>query len=244
MKKNITIIFSCILLVLLTIFWSVKSYNRQEKNVDQILNVAMNQTLPSELEPYDALTDEQREMRWNDLISAIDLGNIQVVKKLLKNVEFDPADDNSYELLLYAVRAKKNSGLVSELLIDSGLTDVNKILIGGRSLLHFAARKGNYEAAIVLINFGAEIDRFDADSEYGPSFHETPLHVSAQYGTWQVAKILLENGADFSLENIGGLTPLEVALQDADPDHDSSSGKRKVAELIRDYMKKDLKENR
>lgn len=238
MNKKVTIIISCFLLVSLFFLVLFKFYNKKIE-FDRLINKASTQILTEELKPYNTLSDEQKQARWEALITMISLGSVEAVDKLLDNIEFDPANDKSYELLSCAVEAEKNSGVLTELMIKKGLKDVNKVFLGGQSLLHFAAYDGNQEAAEVLIKNGADVNFIEVDSELGPSFKNTPLHISAQYGTWRVAKVLLENGADITLKNSSGFTPLECTWHSGDPDHESASGKRKVAALIREYMKKD-----
>lgn len=236
MNKKLIVLCVIVLTALSVLFYVLSSYKNKTNDFEGLLNEALNKTLSVEMTPYNKLTDEQKEERWGHLISAISSGNLEVANKLMQNVEINPADEKSCKLLLYAVRADKNSGQLTELLINAGFTDVNIIVLAGEPLLHLAAYKGNVEAVEVLIKHGANVNCIDVDSQFGLSSQRTPLHVSAQYGTWEVAQILLENGADINAKNRSGFTPLDVALWKADPDHESVSGKQKVAKLIRHQM--------
>ena len=235
-KKYRLLITISILFIANIIIFYIFSTNSSKSEFNDLLQNAMDESLSEELAPYGTLTEEKKETRWRELNSTLSFGNIELTKKLLANIELDPLSDKDYILLQSAVRADNNSGVMTELIIQAGLSDVNKFGEGGSSLLHWAAYSGNYEAAEVLIKHGANVNSVDIDSKYGKSFSKTPLHTSAQYGTWRVAELLLDNGADYNVKDSSGSTPLDIALSSADPDHESPSGKRKVADLIRQHM--------
>lgn len=67
-------------------------------------------------------------------------------------------------------------------------------------------------------------------------YQQTALHVAARYGHYEVAKILLENGADYNIKDGDGKTSLEKARQSADIDRESPTGKYKIARLIQQYI--------
>jgi ankyrin repeat protein len=56
----------------------------------------------------------------------------------------------------------------------------------------------------VLLEHGADINALRNDDS-------TPLHISAQRGNVEVARMLLEHGASTSVKNKFGKTPLRVA---------------------------------
>jgi uncharacterized protein len=77
---------------------------------------------------------------------------------------------------------------------------------GGMSPLLYAARQGNIEAALALLNGGANIN------EASGSEQTTPLVMAIANGHLDFAKVLLEHGADPNLANEEGLTPLYATI--------------------------------
>lgn len=77
---------------------------------------------------------------------------------------------------------------------------------GGLTALLHAAREGNVEAVLALLEGGAAIDRVGAGD--GTS----PLLIATINGHFDLARILLERGADPTLASDAGATPLFAAL--------------------------------
>ncbi|XP_052071144.1 ankyrin repeat and SOCS box protein 13-like, partial [Mytilus californianus] len=67
--------------------------------------------------------------------------------------------------------------------------------------LHTAAREGNIERVISLIQQDFSVNHSDPDLV-------KPLHEACFHGRFQCVKILLENGAEVNARNIDGATPL------------------------------------
>lgn len=76
---------------------------------------------------------------------------------------------------------------------------------GGMTPLHHAVREGAAEAALALLAGGGDIDRVSAD-------HSTSLLVATINGQWDLAKLLLEHGADPTIASDAGATPLYTTL--------------------------------
>lgn len=74
----------------------------------------------------------------------------------------------------------------------------------GNSLLMLATYHGHEEAARMLIEYGAELER---RNNHG----QTPLGGVAFKGNLQLVKVLLDAGADINSDNGGGKTPLMFA---------------------------------
>jgi len=87
---------------------------------------------------------------------------------------------------------------IFKLLIENGV-NLHHLDKNGKSYLHLAALRGSPDAAQILITNG--LDPNEKDEQYG----ETPLHYAIEY---DVANILLKNGADLSIANNRGETPL------------------------------------
>jgi ankyrin repeat protein len=77
---------------------------------------------------------------------------------------------------------------------------------GGLSPLHHAVRQGHVEATLALLQGGADIDQPIGDNT-------TPLLMASLNGQWDLASILLERGADPTIESSAGATPLYAVLE-------------------------------
>mmetsp|Transcript_19748 Transcript_19748/g.25575 ORF Transcript_19748/g.25575 Transcript_19748/m.25575 type:complete len:314 (-) Transcript_19748:51-992(-) len=75
----------------------------------------------------------------------------------------------------------------------------------GRSALHYAASSGHSELVKTLLTEAhASPDALD-------NFKQSPLHAAAQAGSASAVRTLLDNGADVSLRDNAGRTPLNAA---------------------------------
>ena len=82
-------------------------------------------------------------------------------------------------------------------------------LVGGRgglTALLYTAREGHLEAALALIDAGADIDQVSLGD------HTSPLLIAMINGHFDLAMTLVERGADPSLASDAGATPLYAAL--------------------------------
>ena len=77
--------------------------------------------------------------------------------------------------------------------------------------LHYAAFFDGPEATRLLLERGADANAF-ADNELGVH----PLNSAAAAGRTDVARVLLEHGADPTAETKGGFTPLDAAKANGD----------------------------
>jgi ankyrin repeat protein len=143
-----------------------------------------------------------------------------------------------------AIRNTKNPSLgLQELsrLLDNGINP-NQLAKGGLAPLHVAARMGNMEAAIKLLEHGAYPNI--QQKNYGeatplhllctmrpkPKFIEvlltagadpnkqnvtgdTPLHITCAERYPKLCKILLMAGADETIKNVLGNTPMDLSLK-------------------------------
>lgn len=77
---------------------------------------------------------------------------------------------------------------------------------GGFQPIHFAARQGNIGAVTALLDAGADIDaRTKGDQS-------TPLLIAIINGHFDLAKLLIDRGADVRLAAANGVTPLYATL--------------------------------
>ena len=77
---------------------------------------------------------------------------------------------------------------------------------GGFAALHFAARQGNTDVALALIEAGADLNQVTAGD------HTSPMLIALINGHYDLALELLARGADPNLASDAGTTPLFAAL--------------------------------
>lgn len=144
------------------------------------------------------------------LQSAIGVSNLSLVNFLLKH-EADPnvPVDDGYTCLLTAIDTESVSPAdtdIVESLIAAG-ADIHETGTNGWTPLHMAAARGNVPAAQLLIAAGAHVNR---RTEIDAS--ETPLMEAAYAGQPETVQLLLDNGADASMEDsMNDRTALETA---------------------------------
>merc|ERR1712157_304007 len=73
-----------------------------------------------------------------------------------------------------------------------------------RPVLGQAVRTGQVEMVKVLVNAKVDLNKADCD-QY------TPLHLATMNGKFDCAKVLVEGGADKTIKNNQGKTPLQIA---------------------------------
>jgi len=77
---------------------------------------------------------------------------------------------------------------------------------GGLTALHFAARQGAMRTVQTLVELGANVNAAS------PADRTTPLLIAAINGQFDIAKYLLDHGAQPNLASSAGMTPLFAAL--------------------------------
>jgi ankyrin repeat protein len=77
---------------------------------------------------------------------------------------------------------------------------------GGMAPIHFAARQGQLEAVKALLDAGADIDQQAVGDK------STPMLVATINGHFDLAKFMLDKGADPNTAQHNGVTPLYAAL--------------------------------
>ena len=78
--------------------------------------------------------------------------------------------------------------------------------------LHEAAKTGRINKVRRLLEEGHPTNAVD------PSFGLTPLHFAVRNGHVEVARLLIENGADLTQPSTQGITPLDWTSAYLDPD--------------------------
>jgi uncharacterized protein len=124
----------------------------------------------------------------------------------------------SVALDLFEAAATGNAARIEEILISDPQA-VHTFSPDGWTPLHLAAAFGTPESAAVLLRCGARIDVISQNPQ-----RNQPLHAAlALAGSAEMAKILLENGADPNAVQVGAFTPLFSA---------AAANRRDLAELL------------
>lgn len=105
---------------------------------------------------------------------------------------------------LHYAASENNSEKLKKLLQKGA--DVNAQDKNGFTRLHFAAQEFSVDAVITLLDNKAEVDKVNI---YGNSPLLTAVYNSN--GRGEIIKLLLKNGADPTLENKNGSSPLSLA---------------------------------
>ncbi|PQE14100.1 ankyrin repeat-containing protein [Rutstroemia sp. NJR-2017a BVV2] len=89
---------------------------------------------------------------------------------------------------------------------NSSLTSVNCLDREFFTPLHYAARQGNLDIALFLLDNGAQV-------KFRSTSHETILHCAAQSGCVELVDILLNRGMDIEATTSSGKTALDIAVE-------------------------------
>ncbi|KAK1763331.1 ankyrin repeat-containing domain protein [Phialemonium atrogriseum] len=127
--------------------------------------------------------------------------HVDVVHFLLSQVSKDGSyvDKSSRSLLSWAAEYPSPPERVVEKLVSSH--DVESQDDIGRTALHYAARGGQVDSIITLLDAGAKIDAVDKSG--GP-----PLTLAARQGHTASAKVLVEKGSNVNFQDNDGYTAL------------------------------------
>ena len=137
------------------------------------------------------------------LFDAARRGDAAGVERLVANgVDIDEPGRNAETPLMAAALAGKVA--IAELLIGRG-ADVMARNTGGFTSLHAAAYSGSEAIARLLLEHGAVLE--DKANISG----DTPLLLAAEENHVEVAELLIARGADLSIPDRDGFTPLSQA---------------------------------
>ena len=150
------------------------------------------------------------------LVFAVRSGAPKTVAFLLKQPGIQIDATNAADETALMLAANANDLASANLLIEAGAS-LNR---PNWTPLHYAASKGHTEMMRLLIDNDAYID---SESPNGT----TPLMMAAYYATPKAVKLMLEEGADPTLQNKDGQTALDMAL---------SKDKKLSAQYIRVFL--------
>ncbi|KAM4624549.1 poly [ADP-ribose] polymerase tankyrase-2 [Polymixia lowei] len=155
----------------------------------------------------DADTDIQDLLRGDAaLLDAAKKGCLARVKKLCSPENVNCRDTQGRHSTPLHLAAGYNNLEVAEYLLQHG-AEVNSQDKGGLIPLHNAASYGHVDVAALLIKYDACVNATD-------KWAFTPLHEAAQKGRTQLCALLLAHGADPSLRNQEGQSPLDLVTAD------------------------------
>jgi ankyrin repeat protein len=145
------------------------------------------------------------------LSKAVTFRKVESVRLLLKNGADPDLAGPGHKLPLaspFLTHRDPDSLRILDMLLDAG-ADPNVHGSFGRTPLHTAAEDGRLALARKLIAAGADVEARDELGE------RTPLHLAVANGSPQVAAELLAAGADVNSQDANGMTPLKIAVQNA-----------------------------
>uniref|UniRef100_A0A8C1T828 Poly [ADP-ribose] polymerase n=1 Tax=Cyprinus carpio TaxID=7962 RepID=A0A8C1T828_CYPCA len=155
----------------------------------------------------DGDTDIQDLLRGDAaLLDAAKKGCLARVKKLCTPDNVNCRDTQGRHSTPLHLAAGYNNLEVAEYLLQHG-AEVNSQDKGGLIPLHNAASYGHVDVAALLIKYNACVNATD-------KWAFTPLHEAAQKGRTQLCALLLAHGADPTLRNQEGQSPLDLVTAD------------------------------
>ena len=162
----------------------------------------------------------------------------QYHKEILQLIDKKP--DLSYltsdSPLLEIVKHKELNNLVEFMLKCKANPNVKDNVLSSNTPLCNAARCNNAQAALSLIQAGANISsKNDLDN--------TPLHIAVRYNSYEVIDVLLQSGAPIHEKNSCGDTPLHTALEQDIFSSGLWKNRKKIVELLLQYGADPLAQN-
>lgn len=137
------------------------------------------------------------------LIDALGVHDIDAAEQLLKNgANVNARNRHGETLLMTCVHSSIAVDMLIKYRADVSLKDND-----GNTALHYAVSYWNNDYVIkALIDAGAPVDAMD-DTGF------TPLMMVSSSNNYQIARLLLERGADHTLKDREGYTAIEIARQ-------------------------------
>ena len=194
-----------------------------------------NATIISKLLQAGADSNKARVTGVTPLMLCANMGTSVAVEELIKHgADVNVSENKEHQTALMWATAEKYPRVI-QLLVDAGadvdaisktipepepyiIEDENLVFgrnypvtvrfpefTGGFTALYFAAQQGDIEAAKILLDAGADINKYSKE-------HGTPLIIALTSGHEDIAKFFLDNGADPNLKDGWGIAPLHYAL--------------------------------
>jgi len=161
---------------------------------------------------------------------AILSGDVEIVKTLIeRGADVNEGDGAGNTPLHYVIYSGSNNLKLVELLIKHGADPNSKAAEECFTPIHLAVVLNNVKMVKTLLKYGANPDGLDPHFEGVDSYGDTPLHFALggfedgrtlcyedHYKGFnlEITKVLLEAGADVTIKNSKGNTPLDIAEVD------------------------------
>ncbi len=192
------------------IMWAV-SHNPNP----EVLNVLIDQGLD--------IKDKTNRGETLLMVAAANNTSPEIVKFIInKGLEVKEEDRWGWTTLMHALAENENSKEIVEILIDYG-AEVERTTgeIGSqRNILGFAAQHNNVPEVIEYLIQNIDENNLEAEINKQDSSGRTPLITAAYYNNEDIIPVLLEYGADDSIEDYDGYTA-EDYLEEEDEEKES-----------------------
>ena len=119
---------------------------------------------------------------------------------------------NSKKETALHLAARKGRFEVAKLLLENH-SDIDAVDKDQNTILHFAAESGDINTIKLLLNYSKDIGKF-VNTRNGKK--QTPIHLAARRGKYEVVQQLLENLADVNLVDMHNNTILHFAAESGD----------------------------
>lgn len=103
-----------------------------------------------------------------------------------------------------AVEAAKRNEIDTVLQLIATGTKVNVADFEGRSCIRTASREGHAELVDTILKMGGKVNGLNTFSK------DCALHLACKFKRWQVVVLLVQSGADVTIKNMQGQTPVDV----------------------------------
>lgn len=134
-------------------------------------------------------------------------GHLDVLKAMIEHgADVDAPSSNGRTALIYAVSQNKVGAI--DMLVAAGAKIEARDVVGRTALHHAAHRPRHFEAALCLVNLGADVNALTE------KLGQAPLHYAAaqagKKGTADMADLLIRWGADETIADKNGQKALDV----------------------------------
>lgn len=143
-----------------------------------------------------------------NLMEAIDKGNVQEVRNLLRNnkianVHMIESDGGEIITPIFQAIQRRNVQ-ICKVLIEEG-ADINFVAKFYGTPLHYAVIQGAEDIAALLLKHRAEVEkRVEVGMAGEKGFAVTPLHLAVAGGRGKMVKLLIDKGADLNIKTSKG----------------------------------------
>jgi len=155
---------------------------------------------------YNNLSKARRFVIWTAALEAMGKSQPKVVMAAIDKIrDLRSARDRqaARKLLRWSVGAGHLD--IAEAMLKLGVDPDTKRQLGDGTLLCDTVTANNKAMANLLLKYGASTDKLS--HPWGNS----PMHLAVTYDHAEMVTVLLEHGADYTLRNKKGQTPLELA---------------------------------